>query len=211
MDLTFGVVTKYEDESRLVQILDSIEALSVPNYEVLFVGGGSVPQSLKRNNVVHVPFDESVKQGWITKKKNTVALQARYEVLVLLHDYHVFDKNWYTNFVQFGTDWDVCCTSQVMVDGRRNFVDWALWDKPGCGRGQSLDYNDWSQTQYQYVSGAFFLVKKKVLLEEPFDENLTWNEAEDVEWSLRVRSKYKLVCNGKSVVYHNKVHRHNFM
>jgi hypothetical protein len=87
-------------------------------------------------------------------------------------------------------------------------MDWSLWDKPGHGRAWSLNYDDWSQTQHMYISGGFFMVKRHVMIEEPLDESLGWNEEEDVEWSYRVRDKYVMKCNGKSIVRHNKWHRH---
>jgi hypothetical protein len=59
-----------------------------------------------------------------------------------------------------------------------------------------------------YISGGFFIVKKHVMLEEPLDESRGWNEAEDVEWSLRIRDKYVMKCNKNSIVRHNKWHRH---
>jgi hypothetical protein len=58
-----------------------------------------------------------------------------------------------------------------------------------------------------YVSGGYFLTKKKVALDNPFNEDLLHNQAEDVEWSLRVRDKYNIKCNGDAIVRHNKVHR----
>ena len=211
MDLTFGIITKYEDNNRLLEIINSIKKLNILNYEIIFIGDGIIEDKIKDENIIHFKFDETIKEGWITRKKNIIAQQSKYENIVMMHDYHVFDIDWYKNFLIFGNDWDICCTSQIMIDGRRNFVDWALWDKPNHGKGQTWDYNDWSQTKHMYVSGAFFLVKKYVLLNEPFNESLSWNESEDVEWSMRVRNKYKIVCNGNSIVRHNKKHRHNDM
>ena len=39
------------------------------------------------------------------------------------------------------------------------------------------------------------------------NENMTWGNAEDVEWSLRMRENAVWKCNGKAIVKHNKVHR----
>jgi hypothetical protein len=205
---SFGIVTGYEDHNRLNEIISSIEKLKIPEYEVLFIGGNRGDYSSENTNVVFLDFDESIKPIWITRKKNILAQSCRYENLVLMHDYHVFDTSWYSEFKRFGTDWDICSCPQYLINGARNPMDWSLWDKPGHGRAWSLDYNDWSQTQYMYISGGFFIVKKHVMLEEPLDESRGWNEEEDVEWSLRVRDKYVMKCNGRSIVRHNKWHRH---
>jgi hypothetical protein len=58
-----------------------------------------------------------------------------------------------------------------------------------------------------YQSGGYMLVKKQLMIDNPFNEELTWGQADDVEWSLRVRDKYKWICNGDAVVKHNKKHR----
>ena len=36
--------------------------------------------------------------------------------------------------------------------------------------------------------------------QDPLNENLAWGDGEDVEWSMRVRDKYKYVMNTNSVV-----------
>jgi hypothetical protein len=205
---TFGIVTGFEDYQRLDEILKSIRALSIPEYEIILIGGGNSDFIVFAEDVKVVDFDESQKPRWITRKKNILVNEAKYNNIVLMHDYHVFDKDWYENFKSFGTDWDICSCPQYLITGARNPMDWSLWDKPDHGRAWSLNYDDWSQTQYMYISGGFFIVKKHVLQEEPLDESRGWNEEEDVEWSMRVRNKYVMKCNGGSVVRHNKWHRH---
>lgn len=204
---TFGIVTVYEDKDRLQEIILSIRNLNIPEYEILFVGGGD-SDGIDGQDIRKINFDENEKPKWITRKKNILVQEARYDNVILMHDYHIFDPNWYEAFKSFGTDWDICSCPQYLITGSRNPMDWSLWDKPGHGRAWSLNYNDWSQTQYMYISGGFFMVKKNVLLEEPLDEALVWNEEEDVEWSMRVRNKYVMKCNGNAIVRHNKWHRH---
>jgi len=204
---TFGIITTYQDKDRLLHIIKSIRDLSIPEYEILFLGGGD-SEGIDGSDIRKVDFDESQKQMWITRKKNILVKESKYENIVLMHDYHVFDQNWYQSFKEFGTDWDICSCSQYLITGSRNPMDWSLWDKPGHGRAWSLDYNDWTQTQYMYISGGFFIIKKHVMIEEPLNESLGWNEEEDVEWSMRVRDKYVMKCNGKAIVRHNKWHRH---
>lgn len=205
---TFGIVTGFEDHQRLDEIFKSIRDLSIPEYEILLIGGDSNEFFNSAEDVRVVNFDESQKPKWITRKKNILANEAKYDNIVLMHDYHIFDKDWYVNFKSFGVDWEICSCPQYLITGARNPMDWSLWDKPDHGRAWSLDYDDWSQTQYMYISGGFFIVKKHVLQQEPLDESRGWNEEEDVEWSMRVRNKYIMKCNGGSVVRHNKWHRH---
>jgi len=205
---TFGIVTGFEDIDRLVEIIESIRQLSIPEYEILIIGGNAPDVFDSYSDVRIIDFDENIKPRWITKKKNILCAESRYENIILMHDYHIFEPNWYIEFKSFGTEWDICSCPQYLITGARNPMDWSLWDKPGHGRAWSLDYSDWTQTQYMYISGGFFIVKKHVMLDEPLDETRGWNEEEDVEWSMRVRNKYVMKCNGKSIVRHNKWHRH---
>jgi hypothetical protein len=209
-DWSFCITTGYDDYDQLTQVVESIRDLNIPNYEILFIGdpGGNVDERICGPDVTHMPFDDSVRQRWITRKKNILAAQAEYENLVMMHDYHVFDPGWYRSFMEFETEWDICSCQQLFINGHRVPMDWSLWDKPGAGRAWALEYDDWSQTQYMYLAGAFFIVKRHVMYEEPLKEELLWNEEEDVEWSLRVRDKYRMVCNGNAIVRHNKWHRH---
>ena len=48
----------------------------------------------------------------------------------------------------------------------------------------ALNCND-----YSYVTGSLFIVKKSLILRTPLDNQLLWNEYEDVEWGLRCNSE----------------------
>ena len=83
MDFSFGIITNGDNDNYINQIIDSIEVQNIPNYEIIIVGATKV----SRVNTTIIPFDESVKAMWITKKKNLITLNAKYENLVFLHDY----------------------------------------------------------------------------------------------------------------------------
>lgn len=204
MNFSFAITTDYSDVERLNEIVDSIRNLSIPNYEILVIG-----KNLAENHddIRYIFFDDEKTPGWITKKKNILVEQSVYENVVVFHDYYIFDSMWYKNFLDFGNDWEICSNAQNLITGKRHFVDWVIWDSLVYPRYHSLEYNDWSHTKNMYISGGYFLVKKHVIKNEPLNENLLWGQSEDVEWSLRVRDKYVIKCNGKSAVKHNKVHR----
>lgn len=65
-----------------------------------------------------------------------------------------------------------------------------------------LDYDaDGEQWQnYIYISGGFFICKKHVMLDCPLNEIFLHCQSEDVEWSQRVRPKYKFKFNKYSSV-----------
>lgn len=204
MNFTFGITTDYSNQEQINQVISSIRSLQIPNYEILIIGGEKPEDKV---DVTHIYFDEKQKPGWVTRKKNTLVQAAKYDNVVLMHDYYVFEQEWYKNFLEFGDDWDVCSNAQRLITGARHFTDWVTWDDPVFPRYTALKYDDWSRTRYMYVSGGYFIVKKQVALDNPFNEELLHGQAEDVEWSLRVRTRYNIKCNGQSVVRHNKWHR----
>lgn len=203
MNLTFGICTTYDDVPRLTEVVKSIKALNIPNVEIIIAGS--------YNFTSVVMFDLGAKtvvtDGWTPRKKNLIAKFAYHENLVLLHDYYLFDAEWYDGYVRFGDKWDVCSNPQFLMNGNRHFTDWVVWDDPVLPRYHSLCHDDWTHTKHQYISGGFFLVKRDFLRENPFNEEMKPGSPEDVEWSLRIRDKAEIVCNPLSIVRHNKRHR----
>lgn len=209
MKITFAITTIYEDVERIRGIIRSIVSQNIPEYEILIIGGdANYSFDDLSPNVRCIKFDETVRPGWITKKKNILCQESKYENIVLMHDYFIFDLGWYQSMSEFTEkiDWDICSCRHFLINGKRH-SDWIVWDDPIFPRYSLLPYDEWSRTQYMFICGTFFMVKKYVVMEEPFNENLLHCQSEDIDWSLRVRNKYKIVCNGNATVRHNKIHR----
>ena len=199
MKWTFGIITSGNSNQSIFNIHRSILMQGIDDdYEIIVVGG----QPIDIEGVSHFEFDESIKPGWITKKKNIIAQNASFENICLLHDYVYLLEGWYENFLVFGSDWDVCMNSIVNMDGQR-FRDWVTGTR-FCQEKDIvfLDYEDHSRTSQMYVSGTYFCVKRDFLIENPIDEELAWGQGEDVEWSERIlhlgNCNYK--CNPNSKV-----------
>ena len=210
MNFTFGIITGGND-GLVNLVIDSIERQKISDYEVVIVGGDPID----RKNVVHIEFDETVKSKWITRKKNLITKNAKYDNIVFLHDYILLEDGWYDGFKELGDDWDICMTIIINANGTR-FRDWTLWadlsplknvgiseeeiDYISQNRHFLLPYDVDYMTKYQYISGSYWVVKKQVMLENSLDENLLWGQSEDVEWSKVVREKYKFTMNPHSSV-----------
>lgn len=205
MKFTFAITTDYSKWNQIQEVFDSIKALNIPEFEILSIGPDDY--GYEHNQVKFISFDETQKERWVTRKKNILCQEAKYDNIVLMHDYYIFDKDWYNSYLEFGDDWDICSNAQLLLNGKRHFTDWVTWDCPLYPRYTALPYDEWKLTRYMYQSGGYMLVKKQVMIDNPFNEQLVWGQADDVEWSLRVRDKYKWVCNGKAIVKHNKKHR----
>ena len=191
MDWTFGIITGGGQESFINTIITSIENQNIEKdkYEILIVGNCNI----KRNNTTVISFNESIKPMWVTKKKNIITEKSKFENTVYLHDYVSFEPNWYSNFVNFGEDWDVCMNRINNIDNTR-YRDWILW------LPKLFPYHDHSKIKEMYISGAYFCAKKQFMLKYPLDETLIWGQGEDVEWSLRSREIWNYKCNPNSIV-----------
>lgn len=207
MNWSFIICTHDPNQERIDVIISTIQDLRIPCYEIVVVGGtrlNTIP------NVNFVSFDETTKPGWITKKKNLGCQIASFENLCIFHDYFIFDYNWYSGWLKFNNqqpDWDITCTPIKLVNGARDYTDWIMYQHPELGKLVPVDYSDYSKLEYQYVSGGYFCVKKKFLVDNLLPENLVSHQAEDVAWSLDNRNKWRLQFNPYSIVRHIKPHR----
>lgn len=195
--ITFGIVTGgYQD---LSPVISSIVSQGIPEYEIVVVGNpsGSYPEARI------IPFDESVKPGWITKKKNIITEEAHYEITVYTHDYITFDPGWYSGYTGMG-DFDVCMNLIKNSDGSR-YRDWVMFpsflpSEHQARRDLLLPYEVSDLTRFQYISGAYWVGKTAFMKEYPMDERLSWGEGEDVEWSRRINNVSVIKMNDKASV-----------
>lgn len=209
MEFSFGIITAGNPD-RIKEISDSVQAqIPLDKYEIIVVGGPPIDLP----NVVHIPFDESAKPKWITRKKNLVTNRAKFENIVYMHDYIKIEPGWYSGFLEYGNDFVLCMNKMLNPDGSR-YRDWSLWAEDALGlnvpRAEFLiPYEETSFSKYMYFSGAYWVAKKKVMLEYPLDERLSWGEGEDVEWSKKIRGVYNFSMNSLSsvrlMVYHHPI------
>lgn len=201
MNFTFGIITTLDNPMiNLKPIIRSIINLNIPNYEIIIIGGKNDELT---DNIKIFKFEENPKGGWITKKKNLITKYAKYENIVYMHDYIIFDENWYKNFLDFKEDFKVCM-NQILNPDNTRYRDWSLFD---CANeiniffpNYLLSYDIKYLSKLMYFSGAYWVAKKYVMEEFPLNEDLFWGQGEDVEWSKRIRTKYNFSINEKSVV-----------
>lgn len=197
MKFTFGIITSPGTDGFIQQIVDSICEENIPEFEILIIGG-STPYEDGALKVI--PFDENQKRMWITRKKNLITQNAKYENIVYLHDYITFLPGWYNGFLKFGNDFEVCITPILNSDNTR-FRDWTLWfDDPNPDRQRLLPYEVTNLSKYMYISGAYWVAKKRLMEQFPLDEALSWGESEDIKWSKQVREVYDFKINTNSCV-----------
>ena len=220
--ISIVIVTSGSNDVGLNQIIDSIEVLSIPEYEVIVVGG--LTTTLNRVNTTHIPFDESsIAPGvWLTKKKNLGVKHSKHDVLVVMHDYHVFEPDWYIEFEKFGLDWDICVhqirhmPEQASLRGN----GWRVGTVPGYPEipyAMTIPWDIDCFIPYMAIQGAHWVTKKHVMLEQPLNEDLELTGASDsdIDWSARIvpgwlgekidQVGYNIVANPNCRLHFNKI------
>jgi hypothetical protein len=202
MNFTFGIVTQGDNDKILEKLVDSIHSQNIPHYEIIIVGHTNIVNE----KIYKISFDENAKKGWITRKKNIICETAKYENIVLLHDYLILCDKWYEGFLLFGSNFDICVTKIITKNGKR-FRDYTLFPYDlGYPYNQRAlipyDYKiDLPLSKLMYVSGAYYIIKKSIALKYPLNENLSWGEGEDAELSKRlINDNIIIKCNTHSTV-----------
>lgn len=199
MDFTFGIITN--NGQYVESVINSIIDLNIDigKYEIIVVGN----LNKKIENINFIEYVDDSKHFSISVKKNIITDNSKFENIVYLHDYVSFDKNWYNGFLNFGNDFDVCMTRMVNKDGNR-FRDWCLWKDDGekflSTNNFLIPYSIKNLSSMMYISGSYWIAKKKFMIENRLNEKLKWNQGEDVEWSIRVRNKTDFKINIESCV-----------
>lgn len=181
---TFGIITKGERDDWLEEIIASIRAQKIPNYEIIICG---TYRDRKEKDFKYIPFTGRDDRGWITKKKNLIVREARFENLCIIHDRIVLDRDWFKGMKKYGNSFEVLCNKQILKDKGIRVGDWLTYgygtlDSP-FGISQ-LNYDDWDN--FVYMGGQLSILKKSIWEKCPWNETRYWGE-EDVELSFRFR------------------------
>jgi hypothetical protein len=198
MKFSFGIITSTKTCNFIHKIIDSINNLSIKEYEIIIVGGENIYRNLDK--VIHIPY---VDINEISKKKNIITESASYDNIVYLHDYIIFEDNWYEGFLKFENDFDVCMTKIKNLDDTR-YRDWCLWcddaDKFVKKFNYLIPYDMTHLSKLMYISGAYWVAKKQFMIQHKLNEKLLWGQGEDVEWSIRARNSTNFKMNNFSSV-----------
>ncbi len=184
---SFCIITGGGPSEALNNLIESIRSQKIPNYEIVIVGGNEI----KAEDIRHFTFDDSLRKGWITRKKNIAMQQAKYENLCIMHDYLYLMEGWYEGYNSHGYDWQVSVTQILNLDLTR-YRDWCVVDHPGIGMAV-IPYD--TRSDFMYISGAYWCAKKSFMDQYPLNERLLWGEGEDIEWSKRVRKTIQFDLN----------------
>jgi len=200
MDWTFGIITDGKQDELLGQAIQSISR-EVPNAQLIIVGGSDNWQGMM-DDYKFIDFHDRKGWGWLTRKKNLIAQNAKYENICIMHDYVILEDGWYDAVKDFGDKW-LTCMHCVLNANYVRYRDWcvisndAFMDPPIDKQqppmkfpGRLLDYDNNTWGRWQYLSGTYFCVKRAVILNVPLDEDRYQNDGEDVQWSRLLYQRY---------------------
>lgn len=198
---TFGIAT-HGNNQNLLKVILSIEALKIPRdkFEII-LAVDERNDNIKYHQII-IPEKFRIKNLiWpekLSKKKNDIIKEAKFENICLLHDYIAFDIDWYKAYIEFKENWKICGNQVRNLNVRGNRIaDWIGWTPKGLSL---LPYN--SHVDNMFMSGMYFCVKKSFII----NNNLFLCEEscknwEDQEWSARCLKHTKFSFNKNAINY----------
>lgn len=186
---TFGIITNGERDDWMEEIIASIRALKIPECEIIVCGKY---KERHEKDFRYIAFNERAERGWITKKKNLICREARYENLCILHDRLVFEKDWFKGMKKFGNAFELLGCIQKDSETGIRAGDWLTHGGKINERYRisRLEYKDWDFALY--LSGQLTIIKKSIWERVLWDETKYWGE-EDVDFSFRARDMGYLI------------------
>lgn len=211
---TFGIPTGPEDATLLNACVKRILELDIPKKEILLCGRpGTNFKYLDKVRIVGEDITAPPVQ--ITKKKNRLAQEAKYDNLCIIHDRVFLPKNFMESVRKFGNAYPLTGFQSIFFDDKLNMVprrysDFGMANKlsgqtnlglmrsdeiqpskysptvfPLIEKSEFLFANPHRLTRNTYPTGSLYMCKKSVWLRCPQNESLNWIEFEDVEHAER--------------------------
>jgi glycosyltransferase involved in cell wall biosynthesis len=196
---TFGLLTLGQDPERVFRYIRSIEAAKPDRYEVVVVAPTKLEFLDGIPNCRQINFSERDDLGWITRKKNLICQGAEYSDILICHDRFALTPSYFADWSAAGYCYGIAAPRVRLTDGRRA-LDWAVASSQNntWSHGGLLDYRSYSS--YVYVPGGATAVRKAFWQQFPWNENLYWNEHEDVELCRRAQRNGEIVSLGPATL-----------
>lgn len=212
------IIPTYEGKQLLEEHLPSVMSTDYPNYDVVVVDNASSDETLKflKQNFPKIKIIENRRNLGFGRANNKAFMKyPDYDFYALLNNDMDVEADWLSKLVNSMIhDSKIAAVGPKIlysfkIDGQ-NVVNSAgmlinknyLGMDRYCGLPDSEDYN--KVEEVSALSGGALLLRRKALEDVGYFNPLMYFYYEDVDLSLRLRdSKWKLIYNGNSVVYHD--------
>ena len=200
---SFGILSNGEKAAEVNSLVNSIQRQGIPEVQITICGPHPARKDIE---IIDVDNDGGDVRAPISKKKNKLVDNARFENIVLLHDRYILPDDWYLNFKKYGNAFEMLAVRNEGPRGGR-VADWMIYDGlPSQPNAFShlAPYN--KRTGDFYMAGGIMIIKKAVYQAIRLDERLYWGELEDVQFSkiaqlkgfqLTLDSRNKVLTNSK--------------
>lgn len=185
---TFGIITNGKRAEWVDLIIKSIRKQKIPNYEIIICG---TYKTKMEKDTIFIPFNKKDDKGWITKKKNLIVKNAKYENICMLHDRMILDIDWYKGMKKWGNCFENLGCQQLYEDIRVN--DWVVShyfikskENKKFSFESYLDYRDWYPNIW--FLGQLNIFKKSIITKNNlwWNENLYYGQREDYYFSQKL-------------------------
>jgi hypothetical protein len=200
---SFGIVFSgnEQEEMQLINAIKSIAknfSITDNNYEILVCGPSDYkPERLTNQlgniNIRYLPFDISTEPRLlICEKKNHLFKEAKYSLVVITHSRIVFSADFAQKLHRLPIE--MATPSVHFQNGDRTFKyldigfidtyqDIQLGTKGRTIGGENIDadYLHWYKSRVPYIDGGLNILNKNVIQEPPYNNFISWGEAEDID------------------------------
>ena len=216
---TFGIPVGPDDATLLNSLVERI--ISFKDIEKEIILCGKPGENFKyRENVRIVGEDIPAPPIQISKKKNLIIREAKYNNLCILHDRVMLPTDFILQMKRYGDYYSFTTLQSVYFDDYHNLVPIRYSD---CGsiyfengvfnvfaisENSDINISNYVKTLFgdiekqhficanplnydekMYPTGSLYILKKSVGMMYLLEENLTWEQFEDVEYGMRMNEK----------------------
>jgi len=204
--ITFGIITKSMNEN-IDLIIKSIEKQKIPNYEIIIVFDEPYTKKIQYKNcyvdfintkirkeylcrykdyMPHINSTNMKKMILKNRKYNLISNVSRFDNIVLMNDYLIFDNDWYKGFKKFckKNTFDFL-TNKILYNNKR-YIDWIsaverVNNKKNNNYGALVPYNITcikSIKEYMIYFPSPLLITKKYILNKFIFNQVTYHTKE---------------------------------
>jgi hypothetical protein len=188
---TFGLVSDGRKNEEVISLIESIENFNIPNFEILICGPSP---SLVLSKNVKIFDDKDLYLDFrapISRKKNRIIENAKYNNLVILHDRFILPQDWFVKIKAYGNYFDGICPRILDAETKtKRIQDWMstslnhLQFKKMFPTNNMLSYDEWKPNWN--LNGGHMIIKKHLLERVLLNPYLNWGEAEDGDMCRRL-------------------------
>lgn len=188
---TFGIVSSGRLNDRVMNLIQQIADLHIPQFEILICGPAPsdiLPSYVRILSDSHMYSDIRIP---ISKKKNYIIDEAKYNNLVLMHDRYSIPPRWFEKMRKYGNYFDLLVCN--VIDEKNNNVKLQEWCYHYLNpfpntlsdilikKYRGNIHEIWNENIY--ISGGWFVMKKHLGLH--LNPDCNWGEKEDVDFCRR--------------------------